>query len=123
MISRRLFLSVAGCMALPRIAGAQPIKTMPRIACIGPPIAAYSGGRDHRVIDRGTLSSGSALGVPLCRRPRSGWREVEVNLDWTLFRLCNRRLYTGALGIWYVFGLFCHCERDWRHVGDLASLS
>jgi len=110
-------------MALPRIAGAQPIKTMPRIACIGPPIAAYSGGRDHRVIDRGTLSSGFALGVPLYRRPRSGWWEVEVNLDWTLYRFCNRRLYTGALGIWYVFVLFCHWERDRRHVGDLAWLS
>ena len=125
MISRRLFLSVAGCMALPRIAGAQPIKTMPRVACIGPPTSppvvefisglrelGYVDGvtmrletrwapaedRPHLnqlakelvtprtpssrlgpapdlpvVIDRGTLSSGFALGVPLCRRPRSGW--------------------------------------------------
>ena len=44
-------------------------------------------------------------------------------MDWTLYRFCNRRLYTGALGIWYVFVLFCHWERDWRHLGDLAWLS
>src|SRR2546425_9118560 len=117
MISRRLFLSVAGCMALPRIAGAQPIKTMPRIALVTPRTPRFRPGPAPDlpvVIDRGTLSSGFALGVPLCRRPRSGGGEGEVNLDWALFWFCNRGVYTRALGVWYVFFFFFPLVGDWR---------
>jgi len=47
-------------MALPRIAGAQPIKTMPRIACIGPPtsppvVEFISGLRELGYVDGVTM--------------------------------------------------------------------
>jgi len=47
-------------MALPRIAGAQPIKTMPRIACIGPPTSSpvvefISGLRELGYVDGVTM--------------------------------------------------------------------
>jgi len=38
-----------------------------------PAVDPGAGGRNHPVIERGTFSSEFALGVPLCRRPRSGW--------------------------------------------------